>query len=208
MKVFITGIGTEVGKTMVSAVLCQAFGADYWKPVQAGNADATDTMLVRKLVTNPNCFFHPEVYVFRLAASPHRAAADENKVIEMRHFGFLQSANHVVIEGAGGLLVPLTRHLLIADLITFLKTPVILVSKNYLGSINHTLLTIEALRARSIPLLGVVFNGNEDLSSESAILEFGKTRFLGRVKQEPVIDRAAIRKYAEEFRKSMGNIFR
>ncbi|HXH18659.1 MAG TPA: dethiobiotin synthase [Chitinophagales bacterium] len=206
MKVFITGIGTGVGKTVVSAILCEAFGADYWKPIQAGNLDESDTMVVRSLVTNPDSVFHPEVYRFRLAVSPHQAAADENKVIELSRF-ILKTANHLVIEGAGGVLVPLTQKLLMVDLMKFLEVPVILVSRHYLGSINHTLLSIEALRFHSVPLLGVIFNGNKDPFTEDVILEKGDVRFLGRVKNEPLVDNKMVSRYAKQFRQNLGDLF-
>lgn len=199
MKLFVTGIGTDVGKTVVSAVLVEALQADYWKPVQAGNLDFTDTDQVRELVSNNKSQFHPESYRLKTPASPHHAASIDDVQIELEKFKLPETGNHLIIEGAGGALVPLNDKVLIIDLIKYFDTPVVLVSKNYLGSINHTLLTIEALKSREIDILGVIFNGEENRSTEEAILHFGDVKCLGRIGEETVITKSIISSYADRF---------
>jgi len=143
--IFITGIGTDVGKTVVSAIVARALQADYWKPVQAGFSEGTDSLRIQKLLRNKNTVIHPEVYRFALPASPHISARDENIEISLEKiyntFHSLHTGNRIVIEGAGGLMVPLNQKEFIADLIIKLNATVIIVSRNYLGSINHSLLT-------------------------------------------------------------------
>jgi dethiobiotin synthetase len=159
--VFITGIGTGTGKTFVSAVLAQALQADYWKPVQAGVADGTDSNFVRSLVSNTRTIIHPEVYQLKLPASPHIAAREEGVRIDLDLIcGQVPESNDqlLLIEGAGGLLVPLNEEEFIIDLAAQLGARVILVSRNYLGSINHSLLTAQVCRQWNIDVIGWVFN--------------------------------------------------
>ncbi len=198
MKVFVSGIGTDVGKSVVSAILVEAFGADYWKPVQTG---APDTEFIESLVSR-KFVMHPSVYSFKIPVSPHLSAQMEQTEILSESFRIPETDNHLVVEGAGGLLVPLSDNFLVADLIGQLQLPVILVSKHYLGSINHTLLSIALLRQRNIPLMGIVFNGNENAASESAVLNFGKTEMLFRVNDESEFSDATVRKYAERCKNS------
>ena len=148
--IFITGIGTGVGKTIVSAIVTEALQADYWKPVQAGFMEGTDKTVVRDLLSNHTSRVHEEVYKLKLAASPHIAAREENIEIDLEkiyrdYSQLLISNDHVVIEGAGGIMVPLNEREFVIDLIKILDAKVILVSRNYLGSINHSLLTAEIL---------------------------------------------------------------
>ena len=161
---FITGIGTDVGKTVVSAILAEALGAHYWKPIQAGFAEGTDTEKVKSLISNKACTFYSEIYKFQLPASPHIAAREEKKIIEV--IKLIQAFEQIkektgdqdlLIEGAGGLLVPLGDQLLVADFIKLLRIKVILVSRNYLGSINHSLLTTAFCRSNDIPVAGWIF---------------------------------------------------
>jgi dethiobiotin synthetase len=154
--VFITGIGTGVGKTMVSALLCKSFGADYWKPVQCGSLHDSDSMWVEKMSGAP----HPERYRLYKPASPHIAAREEDVSIELTDFSLPVYKQSLVIEGAGGLLVPLNyKGETMRDLIRLLEFPVVVVSSYYLGSINHTLLTIESLRVSGIGVAAVIMNG-------------------------------------------------
>jgi dethiobiotin synthetase len=197
MKIFISGIGTDVGKTVVSAILANAFGADYWKPVQTGNPD---TIYFESLVSNTEkTKIFPAVYSFKMPASPHVAARAEHQVIDHLAFKMPHTSNHLIVEGAGGLLVPLNDHFLMADLIRQLNLPVILVSRHYLGSINHTLLSIEYLRNKNIPLLGLIVNGDPNPGTENAITSFGKTSILARINQEPEMNSTIIQRYATEF---------
>lgn len=156
---FISGIGTGVGKTIVSAILTQLWSADYWKPIQAGDLDQSDSNTVRSLSLQVKNI-HPEQFRLNLAASPHEAAEADKVTIRLQDFKLPATDNHLIVEGAGGLFVPINDQHFIIDLIERLKLPVILVIKDYLGCINHSLLSIKVLNAQNIPLAYVVFNGN------------------------------------------------
>ncbi len=199
--IFVTGIGTEVGKTVVSAILVEALCADYWKPVQAGDLEETDTDRVRAFVTNKLSYLHPETVRLQTPASPHAAAKLEGQTIDLDMFE-LPPAIHerpLVIEGAGGVLVPLNERLCMVDLIEKLRCETVVVSRNYLGSINHTLLTIEALQRRGIEILGLVFNGEGSSDTESVILNKTGVALLGRVRWETTLTQELIQRYADEF---------
>ena len=142
---FITGIGTDVGKTVVAAVLVEALKADYWKPIEAGNVESSDPMIIANLISNKESEIHPSGYSFALPAFPHFAAEKEGIEIDLNKIKIPTTKNTLIIEGAGGLMVPLNRKQLVIDLIMQLNVPVILVVKNYLGAINHTLLTLNLL---------------------------------------------------------------
>ncbi|GAA4380591.1 dethiobiotin synthase [Hymenobacter koreensis] len=197
-RLFVTGIGTDVGKTVAAAVLTQALGADYWKPVQAGGLDHTDSDEVRRLVSHPATRFHPERFRFQLPASPHKAAAFENVRINPTDFQLPHTDNHLVVEGAGGLLVPLAPGFLVADLVKHLELDVVVVSRHYLGSINHTLLTLEFLRQRGIPVRGLVFNGAPELYTEEAILEAFPLPILLRLQPESELNADTVARYAAQ----------
>jgi len=167
---FITGIGTEVGKTIVSAVLTEQLQADYWKPVQAGDLDNTDSEKVRQLISNSRSLFHPETFKFIMAASPHRAAKHEGIEIRPQDFSLPETSNQLLIEGAGGLFVPLSYRFLMIDLIRLLGADAVLVVRNYLGCINHTLLSIHALLSKGIPLKHMVLNGDFDFDTLNVLL--------------------------------------
>lgn len=167
--IFITGIGTGIGKTVTSAVLVEKLKADYWKPIQSGDLDETDTDRVKSLVSNSKSFFHPESYRLTQPFSPHKSAALDNVHISIDSIILPQTNNHLIIEGAGGLMVPLNDNDLIIDLIKKLDAEVVLVSQNYLGSINHTLLSADALRSRNIPLKMIAMCGKRDESTEQII---------------------------------------
>jgi dethiobiotin synthetase len=199
--IFVTGIGTEVGKTVVSAILVEALVADYWKPVQAGGLEESDTDRVRRLVTNRRSSFHPEAVRLRTLASPHAAATLEGRRITLDELR-LPPAIHgrpLVIEGAGGVLAPLNDQDSMIDLIQKLACEAVVISRNYLGSINHSLLTIEALQRRGIEILGLVFNGDENAESESLILSRTGVALLGSVRWETTLTPELIRRYADEF---------
>jgi dethiobiotin synthetase len=193
---FITGISTEVGKTIVSAILTEALQADYWKPVQAGELEHSDTHTVRQLVSNTKTKFHASAFNLETPMSPHAAAKIDGVVLSVKKIKRPKSQNNLVIEGAGGLLVPLNDTQTIIDLI--LPTDkVIVVSRHYLGSINHTLLTIEALKSRGIPVFGIVFNGAEHPSTETVITKMSGVPILGRIDEEPYFDKNVVKEYAE-----------
>lgn len=197
-RLFVTGIGTDVGKTVAAAILTQALGADYWKPVQAGGLQHTDLDEVRRLVTHPSSAFHPERHRLQLPASPHRAAAAEQVLIRPADFRLPDTPNHLVVEGAGGLLVPLAPGFLVADLVQQLGLAVVVVSRHYLGSINHTLLTLEVLRQRGLTVRGLVFNGPDDPITEEAILAYTDAPVLLRLRQEPALTPAVVAAYARQ----------
>jgi len=166
---FVTGIGTGVGKTYVSAHLVEMMQADYWKPIQSGDLEATDTMKVRNMVKNPISVFHPEAYRLTQPFSPHKAAALDGIVIDPNKIILPKTQNQLIIEGAGGLMVPLNNAFLMIDLIRQLQAEVVLVVMHYLGSINHTLLSIGMLKQYNLPINCVVFNGIKEAYSESVI---------------------------------------
>ncbi len=190
-----------MGKTVVAAILTEALQADYWKPIQAGIEPTTDTKTVKKLISNPISKFHPETYSLNTPASPHAAAAIDSVEIQMDKFHLPPSENpHLIVEGAGGLHVPLNSQHLVIDLISHLGLEVVLVSQNYLGSINHTLLSIEALKSRGIPTKGIIFNGDETPTTESYILEFAGVAYLGRVPKTREVDQQFILQQAVTFK--------
>jgi dethiobiotin synthetase len=196
--IFVTGIGTDIGKTVVSAILTEALQADYWKPVQAGSLEMTDSQRVKSLVSNNRTVFHPEAYLLEAPMSPHAAAALAGQEITLDSIRLPQTPNRLVVEGAGGLLVPLNGRHLVVDLIQHLQLPVVVVVAHYLGSINHTLLTLEALRNRSIPVRGLIFNGAPNLDSEAYILAYSGIPKLLSVLPEKDLSPAIIKKYAAQ----------
>jgi len=165
---FVTGIGTEVGKTVCSAVLTKYFEAEYWKPVQSGDLDYSDTMKIKDWV-GEHTVCHPERYRFKLAASPHQSAREEGILIDLNEFKLPETQNHLIIEGAGGLMVPISDDEFIIDLIKKLNLPVALVVKNYLGCINHSLLSLMALEQQNIKLEYVILNGSFPEDTERII---------------------------------------
>ncbi|MCA6363729.1 MAG: dethiobiotin synthase [Bacteroidetes bacterium] len=198
-NIFVTGIGTDVGKTVVSGILVEALQADYWKPVQTGSYFSTDSDKIRKYITNTRSQIHPETYVLRQYMSPHAAAELEDVRIDLDKIALPQTANRIVIEGAGGLMVPLNEDKFIIDLIVKLDAEVVVVIQNYLGSINHTLLTLDVLRFRNIPVMGVVFNGPPHQLSEEIILRHSGVPCIGRIMKEGVINQQVISRYAAQF---------
>jgi dethiobiotin synthetase len=189
---FVTGIGTGIGKTIVSAALVEKLKADYWKPVQSGDLENSDSLSVESLVSNPYSNIHPETYRLTQPFSPHKSAAIDGITIDAENFTIPQTSNSLIIEGAGGLMVPLNDHFLIIDLIKKLGVPVILVSQNYLGSINHTLLSVNALKQYQIPIKGILFNGIKDIYSKEFILDYTGVELLGHIPQYNHVDKAAV----------------
>jgi len=205
-RFFVTGIGTDVGKTVVSGILTEALEADYWKPVQAGSLDSTDTHTVRSLVSNSHSFFHPEAYHLQAPMSPHAAARLENRELDLQQISVPETSNNLVIEGAGGLMVPLNDKFLVLDLLTKMKSPVVVVSRNYLGSINHTLLTLEILKYRQIPVAGIVFNGEPNPDSEDFILNYTGVFRLFSVPFLPELNGEIIAEQARNIRPTLTSI--
>lgn len=205
MKLFITGISTDVGKTVASAIIVEALQADYWKPIQAGDLEHSDTHKVRALVSNKKSQFHPNSYALQTPASPHLAAAKDGITIDLNQIQEPETTNHLVVEGAGGILVPLNDTQSVVDLIQS-DYKVIVVSRHYLGSINHTLLTIEALQNIKIQVAGIIFSGEENTSTETIILSRTGISCIGRISQEPYFDSNVISEYADAFRDSLMKI--
>jgi dethiobiotin synthetase len=175
---FITGIGTGIGKTIASAVLVESLKADYWKPIQSGDLDDSDTIKVKSLVSNSQSVFYPEAYRLTQPFSPHKSANLDGIVIDPLKITPPKTDNQLIIEGAGGLMVPLNNSFLMIDLIQQLNVEVVLVVKHYLGSINHTLLSLDALRNRQISVKAIVFNGDSDQYSEDVIMGYAQCRSI------------------------------
>jgi dethiobiotin synthetase len=197
MKLFVTGIGTDVGKTIVSAVLTEALETDYWKPVQAGELETGDSHTVTNLISNTKTTIHPNAYALNTPMSPHAAAKIDGVTVDLEKIVTPETSNNLVIEGAGGLLVPLNDKQTIFDLIQP-DYKVIVVSRHYLGSINHTLMTIELLQQKGFDV-SVIFNGDEHLSTENIIKEMTGVKVLGRIENEPYFDKNVVKEYAQIF---------
>ena len=195
--IFVTGIGTGVGKTIISAMLVEKLQADYWKPIQSGDLEQSDTLMVKSLVSNPISYFYPEAYRLTQPFSPHKAAALDGIEIAPDKIILPETDNQLIIEGAGGLMVPLNNNFLMIDLIKKLNAEVILVSRNYLGSINHTLLSLEALYSRDIPLKGIVFNGPVDEYSEQAICAKANKINIAHIPEIENINKEILSSYME-----------
>ena len=191
--VFVTGTDTDVGKTVVAACLTAAWGASYWKPVQTGLAsDPGDTATVARLTGLPPEHVIEPAYAFQAPLSPHAAAEMEQALVSLEDIRLPAVARPLVIEGAGGVLVPLNEQSVMADLIRQLSLPAILVARTMLGTINHTLLSLEALRARDIEVAGVILSGAENAGNRRAIAQFGRVRVLAEVPRLPRVDRETI----------------
>jgi len=196
---FVTGISTEVGKTVASAVITQALQADYWKPVQAGDLENTDSHKVARWVSNKKTVIHPSTYELNTPMSPHAAADIDGVNISLERIKRPKTTNRLVIEGAGGLLVPLNNTDTIVDLI-LPDDHVIMVSRHYLGSINHTLLSVEALKTRGYPNVHLLFVGNEHPTTEAIILRKTGLDCIGRIDEQPSIDSAVIDQCARKLK--------
>ena len=202
MEYFVSGIGTDVGKTIVSALLCEALQADYWKPVQSGDLDNSDSKTIRSLISDDLHIFD-EAYRLTTPASPHFSAEIDGVRIELAKINLPVNQRPLIIEGAGGLHVPLNNDQTILDLLMVWDIPVILVSRNYLGSINHTLLSIEVLQQRGIPIAGVVFNGTPTPSTEEIIAKYSGITVLGHIPEIAHPDKDVIRSLAIRWREKL-----
>ena len=199
--IFITGIGTGIGKTVVSAIVTEALEANYWKPVQAGFDEGTDAVTVKDLLSNTSTIIHPEIYKLKLPASPHIAAREEGIRIDVETIYQAYSQVTInnnpltIIEGAGGLLVPLNEEDFVLDLIKKLNAKVILVSRNYLGSINHSLLTASVCKANKIDVLGWIFNDQylnyeEEIAAWSGYLKIASLPLAKEMSKEFIKEQA------------------
>jgi dethiobiotin synthetase len=170
MNLFITGIGTNVGKTVVSAILTEAFQADYWKPIQSGVVDGKDSDTVKSLISNTKTVFHAETYLLQEPLSPHFAAKLDGIEIELDKIQLLKTTNHLIIEGAGGLLVPINDTQYVIDIAKQFGCEIVLVISSYLGCINHSLLSIDYLKRNNFKIKALVFNGEFELEVKQAII--------------------------------------
>ena len=185
MNLFITGIGTNVGKTVVSAILTEALQADYWKPIQSGTIEGKDSETVTSLISNSKTVIHPETYLLKQPLSPHFAAKLDGVTIELSKVhsqyinlslslraGSRSDVQHLIIEGAGGLLVPINKNENVIDVAKKIDCEIVLVISSYLGCINHTLLSIEYLKSNNFKIYALVFNGDFDLEVKQSILDY------------------------------------
>ena len=200
-KYFITGISTEVGKTVAAAIVTEALEADYWKPIQAGELEDSDTHKVERFISNSKSVFHQNSYALKTPMSPHAAAEIDGITIDLAEITAPKTKNNLVIEGAGGLLVPLNNTDTILDLIkpTY---KVIVVSRHYLGSINHTLLTVKLLQEKGFDV-SIIFSGDEHKTTEEIIKKMTNAVIIGRIEEEPYFDKNVIKEYADLFKEKL-----
>jgi len=208
MRIFIASIDTNVGKTIVSSIICEALKADYWKPIQAGNLEESDSLTVKNLISNNITHIHKEAYKLSTPCSPHKAAKIDNIKIEPDKISIPLTENNLIIEGAGGIMTPITDNFLFIDLIKKLNTPVILISKNYLGSINHTLLSLEILKLKNIKIIGIIFNQGDDIDSENYITKYTGIPIIAKIPKINNISKESIFKIADSLSKSFSNIIK
>ncbi|MGI4851103.1 MAG: dethiobiotin synthase [Janthinobacterium lividum] len=202
MKIFITGTDTNVGKTIISSWLCAHSGYDYCKPIQTGGDLERDCLQISQL---SGVKIHAESYLLQDPVSPHLAASKENINIDLEKI-ILPEVDNLIIEGAGGVLVPLNEKALMIDLIKWLNVPVIVVARTSLGTINHTLLTLKALQMRKIPILGVILKGDHDADNARAIAHYGKVKILVSVPHFDDLNVDALKKFP--FSSALTEIFK
>ncbi|RRO19735.1 dethiobiotin synthase [Flavobacteriaceae bacterium 14752] len=202
---FITGIGTDVGKTVVSAIVVKALQADYCKPIQAGDLEYSDTHKVKAMVNDETIHYHKNAYALKTPMSPHAAAEIDGLQIDINQITRPKTSKPLVIEGAGGLLVPLNTTDTIADLISE-DDKIILVSRHYLGSINHTLLSLDYLKQQGNKNIGIIFSGDQHPTTENIILSKTSAKFIGRINEEKEFTPHVIKDYADKFRENLINL--
>lgn len=201
-RIAIAGTHTDIGKTIVAAVLAEALGAGYWKPVQAGSLDHTDTMTVRSLVSE-HINVYPEFLRLQMAASPHTAAAHEGITIDHTQFTWPETDNTLLVETAGGLLSPMSDQHTMADFISYYNMPAFLVTKHYLGSINHTLLCLEVMKQRGIQLAGLIVSGDRHKPSESFVRSYTGVNTLLHVPQLAQLSKETVKKAANYLKEQL-----
>lgn len=192
MNLFITGIGTNVGKTVVSAVLSEALQADYWKPIQSGVLEGKDSETVKSLISNSKSVFHPETYLLKEPLSPHFAAKLDGVKIELGNIKLPKTSNHLIIEGAGGLLVPINDSHYVIDIAKQFDCEIVLVISSYLGCINHSLLSIDYLLRNGFKLKALVFNGTFEPEVKQAITNYVKNTLIIDVPQLDELSKSAV----------------
>lgn len=210
--IVIAGIDTGVGKTIVSAIIAKALHRDYWKPVQCGSLHATDTMQVKTMVNDKTIACHPELFVLKAYASPHFAAQREGRTIAQADILLPDTDKKLIIECAGGVMVPYSKHLLQIDALKHLDASWILVSRHYLGSINHTLMSIATLHKKGVHLAGIVFNCHDRSDSESLILNHAQAPLIGHLSYDKRFKNLhtatpLIQAYAKQWKSNLEQIF-
>lgn len=202
-QIAIAGIHTDIGKTIASAVIAEAIGAEYWKPIQAGNLEQSDTIQVSSLISNGSSRVHKEAVQLTQPLSPHAAAVIDGKSVDYTNFQLPHTDKTLLVETAGGLLSPVSANATVADFIQHFKLPAILVSKNYLGSINHTLLSIEVMKARQIPIIGIIISGDSNKESEQFIADYTQIPIIARIPHMAPLTTQAISNCAAAIKKSL-----
>jgi len=192
MNLFVTGIGTNVGKTIVSAILTEAFEADYWKPIQSGVVDGKDSDTVKSFISNSKSVFHPETYLLKEPLSPHFAAKLDAVTIELDKINLPKTTNHLIIEGAGGLLVPINDTQYVIDVAKQLDCEIVVVISSYLGCINHSLLSIDYLLRNHLKIKALVFNGTFEPEVKQAITSYVKNTLIIDVPQVDELSKPSI----------------
>ncbi len=205
-KIIVAGSGTCVGKTIVAAILTTSLKGEYWKPVQCGDEEDSDTATIKKLIDETKCHIHEPAYSLKAPLSPHHAAILENISICPKNIIPPQTIRPLIIEGVGGIFVPLSSKILSFDLFKSWNCPWIVVSSHYLGSINHTLLTLHALKQNNILVAGIIFNGLPNYDSENVILEFSQVPLLGRLLPETNINPQIIQRYAKLWQPKLSKV--
>ena len=202
LRIIVTGTDTGVGKTVFAAGLTRLLDGVYFKPVQAGLEGETDTAVVQRLSALPDDRMLPEIWRLRTPASPHLAAERDGITIDPRELILPRVDRPLIIEGAGGLMVPLTRNLLFIDVFKSWGAPVVLCARTTLGTLNHTLLSLEALQRRAIPILGVALIGDAHDSNESTLAQMGRVPILGRLPHlDPLTQKCLAAAFAISFRR-------
>lgn len=207
-RIIVAGSGTDVGKTIVSAILISVLRGDYWKPIQCGEEENTDTAVIKTLIDTTKHRIFPPAYSLKAPLSPHHAARLEGISIKMDTIMPPKTTRSLIIESAGGIFAPLTTKTLSIDMFKPWNAQWIVVSRHYLGSINHTLLTLNALKQRQISVAGLIFNGEPNPDSETAILGISQLPFIGRLLPEENIYPQIIQRYAQQWQKRLTQLFR
>ena len=202
MNITITGIHTGIGKTITSAVIAEALGADYWKPIQAG-IEETDTAQLARLLTNGAQRVHKEAVLLTQPLSPHAAADIDKVTVDHTQFTWPQTTRPLIVETAGGVLSPVSARATVADMVAHFGTPTILVVQHYLGSISHTLLCIEVLKSRGIPLMGLVINGHPNVASTSFITQYTQVPVLAEIPHFAKLDNSTVATFAAQIRTTL-----
>ncbi len=205
-RIFVTGTDTGIGKSVVSAMLMKGLGCMYWKPIQSGLVEITDTEWIREKTGLPDSHFHPETYRLSLPLSPHASAVHDGVRIDLDAFQIpkIAGSGFLIIEGAGGVMVPLNEQSFMTDLMKKLASPVLLVSSSTLGTINHTLLSLAQLRRQGLDVMGVVMNGKVNSINREAIEYYGSVRVLAEIEPLPIINPQSLERSFEKYFMSLG----